>query len=325
MSNLIDTEGRAFYYLRLSIIDLCNFKCHYCLPNGNLAVKKNYLSLAEIDRLVGAFAELGVNKVRITGGEPSLRQDYLEIIKLVSLIPGIKKVVCTTNGYKLDNQADALFKAGLNGINVSVDTLNPELFHKITGRNMLTKILEGIKAAHAVGLGPVKINVVLLKTLNSIELNAFFQWVKTECVIVRFIELMETADNQIYFGHNHIRGTNILKKLLAEGWKQEDRQANDGPAIQYSHPMYQGKIGLIMPYAKDFCHTCNRLRVSATGNLHLCLFGESAYPLREHLQYDYQRPDLLKLIEDTLKIKRRSHYLQDGNFGMTRHLASIGG
>lgn len=324
MTALIDQYSRQFSYLRLSVIDLCNFRCSYCLPNGNTGKKKNYLNLNEIERLLRAFAQLGISKVRITGGEPSLRNDFLDIISMASSIEGIHKVVCTTNGYKLSKQANDLVRAGIKGLNVSVDSLNPVLFHKITGHDKLSSVLAGIQQAQAVGI-PVKINAVLLKSFNANELDSYLSWIKHQDITVRYIELMQTADNTIYFGQNHLSAKQIYNKLLEEGWKIISRAKDDGPAITFSHENYLGKIGLIMPYAKDFCQTCNRLRVSSVGDIHLCLFGDSTSSLREYLQYDYQLAELKKIIQERLQLKKSTHFLHEGNYGITQHLATIGG
>lgn len=325
LSLLKDNLGRFFYYLRLSITDLCNFSCSYCLPNGCLAVTKKQLSLLEIKHLLIAFAELGVSKVRITGGEPTLRKDCLDIIKLLSSINGLSERVLTTNGYKLTERALLFFQANLTGINVSVDSLDSEVFSQLTGGKLLKPILSGLIKAVAVGIPRVKINAVLLKGINDQSLEQFCDFIQDKPMTVRFIELMQTGNNLEYFKKYHVGSELIQQQLLGNGWEPVIREKTAGPAIEYQHKNYQGKIGIIAPYSKDFCRSCNRLRVSAQGGLYLCLFGNQGYPLRDLLQSAEQKEALKERILQSLHYKTPSHLLQQGNVGVRAHFSSIGG
>ncbi len=323
-----DKFHRKFYYLRLSVTDVCNFKCTYCLPDGyKPSGKKNssFLSLPEIKRVVKAFADCGTSKVRITGGEPSLRKDFTDIIHSVATMPGIEKVATTTNGYRMAKQVAEWREAGLTHINVSVDSLDPRMFHQITGENKFTEVMNGIERAFEVGYEQIKVNVVLMKDLNHNELPAFLNWIKDRPIQLRFIELMQTGEMDDLFNKHHVSGVAIRNQLIANGWLLKVRSRNDGPAQVFVHPDYKGEIGLIMPYEKDFCESCNRLRVSAIGKLHLCLFGEHGIDLRDLLERDDQESELIKRIQAQLQTKSVSHFLHDGNTGMTPHLASIGG
>ncbi|NAX23026.1 GTP 3',8-cyclase MoaA [Vibrio sp. V39_P1S14PM300] len=323
-----DKFHRKFYYLRLSVTDVCNFKCTYCLPDGyKPSGRKNssFLTLPEIRRVVKAFADCGTSKVRITGGEPSLRKDFSQIIETVAGTDGIRKVATTTNGYRMEKQVAEWREAGLTHINVSVDSLDPRMFHQITGENKFTQVMAGIDRAFEVGFEQVKVNVVLMKNLNHQELPAFLNWIKDKPIQLRFIELMQTGEMDDLFNKHHVSGVAIRNQLIANGWLLKVRAANDGPAQVFVHPDYQGEIGLIMPYEKDFCESCNRLRVSATGKLHLCLFGEHGVELRDLLEQDEQEQVLIERIQAQLQTKKISHFLHDGNTGMTPHLASIGG
>ncbi|USD66114.1 GTP 3',8-cyclase MoaA [Vibrio sp. SCSIO 43136] len=323
-----DRFQRKFHYLRLSVTDVCNFKCTYCLPDGyrpNGRKNSSFLSLEEIKRVVDTFALCGTSKVRITGGEPSLRKDFTQIIETIANTDGIDKVVTTTNGYRMAKNVAEWRRAGLNGINVSVDSLDPHMFHQITGENKFSEVMEGIDKAFEAGFEQVKVNAVLLKDLNSTQLPAFLNWIKHRPIQLRFIELMETGEMDSLFRKHHQSGVGIQNILIANGWLLKEKAINDGPAVVYYHPDYQGEIGLIMPYAKHFCETCNRLRVSAMGKLHLCLFGEHGVELRDLLQQDDQQQALVARINQHLQTKEVSHYLHDGNSGMTPHLASIGG
>ncbi|UTT84383.1 GTP 3',8-cyclase MoaA [Vibrio pelagius] len=323
-----DRFHRKFYYLRLSVTDVCNFKCTYCLPDGyKPSGQKNssFLSVPEIKRIVRAFADCGTSKIRITGGEPSLRKDFTEIINTVASTPGIQKVATTTNGYRMEKQVAQWREAGLTNINVSVDSLDSRMFHQITGENKFTEVMRGIDKAFEVGYEQIKVNVVLMKDLNSQELPSFLNWIKDKPIQLRFIELMQTGEMDDLFDKHHVSGVAIRNHLIANGWLLKVKAVNDGPAQVFVHPDYKGEIGLIMPYEKDFCESCNRLRVSATGKLHLCLFGDHGVELRDLLQEDEQEDALIARIQSELQTKSVSHFLHDGNSGMTPHLASIGG
>lgn len=323
---LVDNFNRKFEYLRLSITDECNFKCNYCLPDGYQRTrKKQFLSESEIKNLVSAFAELGTKKVRLTGGEPSLRKDFSAIISCIARTPGIKKIATTTNGFNLIKNARHWFDAGLNGINVSVDSLDAKTFHVITGKNIFQKVIEGVSAASAAGFQQVKINSVLMKGLNDGDLDLFIEWIKKQPIQLRFIELMQTEDNGEFFNQYHISGQSIKDKLLKAGWIQKARLSHDGPAQVFTHRDYQGEVGLIMPYSKNFCDSCNRLRVSSVGRLHLCLFGEQGIDLRDLLSSPADKEKLKARIVAALADKKSSHYLAFGKMGGTAHLASIGG
>lgn len=323
---LQDTYGRQFHYLRLSVTDVCNFKCSYCLPDGYACeTPRDFLNLAEIRRLVRAFADNGTSKIRITGGEPALRKDLPAIIDACAATPNIQKVALTTNGYNLERQISAWIDAGLNALNVSIDSLKPEVFQRITGFDRLQSIFNGLEKAAELGLQQIKVNAVLMRCFNGQELNHFLSWIKDKPYTLRFIELMQTGDNKTFYQQNHISGESIKTRLLAQGWLPILRSKNSGPAEEFYHPDYLGKIGLIMPYSTDFCASCNRLRVSALGKLHLCLFGEQGYELRDLLQHDNQQAELAQRLQACLGDKKDRHFLDQGNTGMTRHLAMIGG
>jgi len=322
---LQDGHDRQFSYLRLSITDVCNFSCNYCLPDGyQCETKTTPISLSEIKQVVTIFAKKGINKVRITGGEPTVRKDLVEIIRTVKNIPGIKTVAMTTNGYKLGEHIADWIDAGLDALNVSIDSLDPAVFHMITGHNRLKEIMAGLDKALALGLKTLKVNAVLLKSYNFNEFERFLDWIKDTPISLRFIELMETSDNREYFHANHVSGEEIQQRLETSGWLQKIRAQNAGPAMEYQHADYQGSIGLIMPYSKDFCTTCNRLRISSLGKLHLCLFGEGGLDLRPYLAPG-QEQLLSQVVDKGLQTKPETHYLQANNTGTTRHLAMLGG
>lgn len=322
---LKDSFGRKFPYLRLSVTEVCNFRCTYCLPNGYQKSDRDFLSVPEIRRLAAAFAALGTHKIRLTGGEPTVRHDLIDIARAVSATPGIRTVALTTNGYNLKENATAFRDAGINALNVSVDSLHAERFHAITGQDKLTHVLAGIEAAKEVGFQNIKINSVLLKEVTDYTLPEFLAWIKREALSVRFIELMQTGENRAFFKQHHINAGVIIQQLLEHGFVPEIRKPDSGPAQEFTHPDYAGKIGIIAPYSKDFCKSCNRLRVTSRGKLMLCLFGEGGYDLRPYLQHDNQREELMDAIATALHFKHETHYLQHGMTGTTPHLASLGG
>lgn len=326
MLSLIDPFGRRFPYLRLSLTEACNFSCSYCLPDGYRADgRPRFIEPDEIRRLLRAFAALGMHKLRLSGGEPSLRKDLTDIIAIAAATPGVRKIALTTNGTRLPRQLPAWREAGLTALNVSVDSLQRGRFAHITGHDRLDEIQQGIEQALGMGFEAIKLNAVLLRGLNDDELPAWLDYLRDRPISLRWIELMRTGDNADYFARHHLRAEHIEAPLRAAGWRQLDRAPDAGPAREWMHPDYAGRIGIIAPYAKDFCAGCNRLRVTARGDLRLCLFGEFGSPLRPLLQHDDQFDALLARIQVQLGLKAAGHGLHQGNTGLTPHLASIGG
>lgn len=328
MSQFKDNFDRKFYYLRLSITDVCNFRCNYCLPDGYKpqgAPNKSFLSLDEIRRVTRAFAAAGTEKVRLTGGEPSLRRDFTDIIAAVRENAAIRQIAVTTNGYRLARDVAKWRDAGLTALNVSIDSLDARQFHAITGQDKFQQVMNGIDAAFEAGFEKVKVNTVLMRDINHNSLETFLDWIRLRPIQLRFIELMETGDGGALFRKHHISGEVIRDQLIMRGWIRQVRERSDGPAQVFRHPDYQGEIGLIMPYEKDFCASCNRLRVSATGKLHLCLFGDGGVSLRDLLENDQQQAALQARIAASLRTKKQTHFLHDGNTGITQNLSYIGG
>jgi GTP 3',8-cyclase len=329
MGALTDSFGRTFPYIRLSITDVCNFKCGYCLPNGYFKQenKPGFLTLDEISNLVSALSELGVSKIRLTGGEPTVRKDFFDILKNIKSKGKINNLVMTTNGYKLNQIADQLIKDGINGINISIDSLDRNKFKEITGHDRLPQILEGIKILQDKGFANIKVNAVLLKNINDSEadFDSWEQFVKENTIDFRYIELMQTGDSLEYFKKYHVSASVFKNYLKKKNWNEVARVADAGPSINFVHSNYKGKFGIIAPYSKDFCKTCNRLRITAKGELRLCLFGNTGTNLRPLLQSSDQKNELKILILKQLNFKKESHYLELGDTGITPHLASIGG
>ena len=330
MQILKDSFGRTFPYIRLSVTDVCNFKCGYCLPNGYQIDKsdnRKFLHLDEIVRLAKALSELGVSKIRITGGEPTVRKDFFDIVKSINENSGIKKTVITTNGYHLDKIAHKIKESGLDGINISIDSLNRETFRKITSHDRLDEILKGIKILQDLNFKNIKINAVLLKGINDSE-DDFNQWsnfIEKNKIDFRYIELMQTGDNLDYFKKYHVPATKFTNYLNKNDWIIQTFGRDAGPAKNFLNPKFKGKFGIIAPYSKDFCKTCNRLRITAKGDLRLCLFGNTGINIRHLMQKDEQLEELKDLILKQLNFKKESHYLELGETGLTKNLSTTGG
>ena len=330
MKILRDSFGRTFPYIRLSITDVCNFKCGYCLPNGYQIDKsdnRKFLHLEEIKRLAKVFSKLGVCKIRLTGGEPTVRKDFFDIIKIFKHEAGIKKVVITTNGYHLDKKAKMLVDSGLNGINISIDSLDRNTFKKVTGHDRLPEILKGIQNLQDLYFENIKINAVLLNGINSYDkdFETWAEFIKTNKVSFRYIELMQTGDNLNYFKKYHVSSKIFKDYLNKNNWIYQTLGRDAGPSLNYINPEYKGKFGIIAPYSKDFCRSCNRLRITSRGDLRLCLFGNTGISIRHLLQKDDQIDELQDLIMGQMKFKKESHYLELGETGLTKNLSTTGG
>lgn len=324
MYTLKDNYNRYFSYLRLSITDLCNFQCNYCMPENFKIKEKNNLSLLEIYNLTAAFTELGVNKIRLTGGEPTVRKDFINIAKLISSFIAIKSLVFTTNGYKLTELVDFLIPSGFTGINISLDTLNKKKFEIITNRDYFNKVYEGILKALTLDLD-IKVNIVLSDLFSFDDFENFYSLTKYKNVNIRFINQMET--NFVKKKKNRSIDVNyILKFLKNDNWSLiTEKNIASGPALNFKNDSFIGKIGIINPYSNSFCLSCNRLRISSQGNLFLCLFGGKSYSIRHFLDSEKKKKKLQKFLIETTKIKGYSHFLDYKNFGELNTFSSIGG
>lgn len=327
MNGLADRHGREFRYLRLSLTEACNFRCSYCLPEGfrPCAGSASPLDPGEILNLATAFVAMGVEKIRLTGGEPTLRSELVQIIEDLRGLDGLREIALTTNGFRLPALLRNLKQAGLDTLNVSVDSLRPKRFEAITGRDGLRKVLESVENALDLGFGSVKINAVLLKGINDDELADVAEFVRHRPVHWRWIELMRTGSNGDYFRRHFLSATDLASRFATGGWRETSRSPTAGPARSFVHPDFRGSLGFISPYATDFCLTCNRLRVSSTGALRLCLFGDGQSSLRPLLVSAAQRPELEEKVSSLLHWKMPAHRLAAENFGDMNNLSMIGG
>ena len=271
------------------------------------------------------MAQLGIRKVRLTGGEPTLRPDVVRIAEEISRTAGIQKIALTTNGYRLPEIADDLKKAGITSLNVSVDSLKPDIFFRITGQDRFHEVMAGIAAAKKAGFTRLKINTVVMKDTNETEIDDFIGWAQEQELEVRFIELMPIGDQPDFFKQRHFDLSPLPERLLNHGWTQSERDRDSGPADVWSRRGTNARIGLIRALAKNFCDSCNRLRVTSQGDLQLCLFGKGNVSLRPWLQHDEQLAELTHNIRSYLGAKEPSHHLHEGDYGTTRNLATMGG
>ncbi len=322
---LFDPFKRRLHYLRFSLTEACNLSCTYCLPNGfpEWYRHKARLDMAEIDVLLRGFRQLGFRKIRLTGGEPTVHPRCLDAVKVARRL-GFERIAMTTNGLKMTDMAPWA-DAGLTHLNVSLDSLDPEKFHAVTGSHEAEKVRRAIEDGVRSGLS-VKVNTVLLRTKNGDRENIeeLIDWALGLPITLRFIELMETKLNGSFAGPERVLGTEIEPLLLARGMSQEgwDSRAPDlrGPSTDYAVAGKPGRIGLINPMSCNFCSKCNRLRITARGRLKLCLFGDQDIPL------DLASPEAVALnVRGLIDRKPERHYLEDGNVGNVATFRTIGG
>jgi GTP 3',8-cyclase len=327
---LIDPFGRAITYLRISVTDRCNLRCAYCLPESGVKWLPDVtlLTADEIIRVAQAGARLGINKIRLTGGEPLVRPDVLEIVKRIKEIPGVTDLSLTTNGMLLEKLSKPLFESGLDRVNISLDTLDPVKFKNITRLGDFQKVWNGILAAEAVGLAPIKLNAVVVGGINQDEIPALASLSIEHPWHVRFIELMPVANEQEWGdGLPSVSGRYIsVQKMHAilEPLKMETMviEKSVGPERTFKIPGALGTVGFISPLGENFCNKCNRLRLTADGWLRSCLLVDKEISLREALMTG---ADLETFISKAVSEKPEGHQLKSHNCPDARHMSQIGG
>ncbi|GAU91142.1 hypothetical protein RvY_03456 [Ramazzottius varieornatus] len=306
---LVDSFGRKHSYLRISLTEKCNLRCQYCMPAEGvpLTKKDHLLSTEEIIRLASTFVRGGVKKIRLTGGEPLLRPDIVEICQRLDDLPGLEEVVLTTNGLLLTRKLPSLLKAGLRSVNVSLDTLIPAKFELITRRRGWEKVIEGIDAALEAGLVPLKLNCVVTRGVNEEEMVDFVRWTQNKAVDVRFIEYMPFADNKWNDKKivPYVEMLDIIKRKYSKLERLPDK-AND-TSKAYRVPGHVGQFGFVTSMTNNFCGTCNRLRLTADGNLKVCLFGNAEVSLRDVLRSGATDDELRQVIGVAVKRKKKQH------------------
>ena len=325
---MFDRYQRNIHYLRLSVTDLCNLRCRYCMPDGVEKLEREaVLSHEEFLRLAALFAQCGIDTVRVTGGEPLVRKNVAQLVAGLKATQGIRRVTLTTNAVLLAEQLPALLDAGLDSVNISLDTLRPEVFRQITARDDFAAVQAGLQAALESGL-PVKLNCVPQAGVNEAELETLAALAQDHALQVRFIEMMPIG----YGAAMPCISGPALRERFARRWPElaplspaQEHALGDGPAVYYTVPGWQGSIGFIAAVHGKFCASCNRVRLTSQGFLRPCLASETGCDLRALLRSGADDAQLLDAIRETIWAKPREHHFNDSSMPATRGMYRIGG
>lgn len=323
---MLDRYGRVINYLRISVTDRCNLRCCYCMPEGVQDVgMKNILTFEEIWEIVRTGVSLGITHIRITGGEPLMRKGCVDLIRGIREIPGVETITMTTNGVLLENYGKQLKEAGVDGVNISLDTLDPEEFYKITGKRELQEVLAGIRAAKTAGL-PVKLNAVNRKELDPIPLVRYAQ---EENLPIRFIEMMPVGYGKKYVGRSNEELRETLEAVCGNAEcmtnREELSRMGSGPAVYYQFSDLKVPVGFISAIHGKFCDTCNRVRLTAEGYLKLCLCYDEGEDLRRVLR-EGEKENLRTIMEQTIFRKPAAHCFEHpAEMTVTHEMVKIGG
>jgi len=325
MTRLSDSFQRPLNYLRISVTDRCNLRCIYCMPPEGIPLMshEDILSYEEICIVARAAAELGIVKVRLTGGEPLVRARVTNLLAMLAQIQGIDDISLTTNGVLLQRYADELKSAGLRRVNVSLDSLRSDRFHRITRMGNLDDVLRGIEAARQAGLNPVKTNTVVMRGTNDDEVLDFARLTIEGEWHVRFIEYMPFSKGE-KADHLLVTVSEIKQRIETLGELEPSLSSGGGPARYFRLPGARGTIGFISPVSEHFCRACNRLRLTADGKLRPCLFSDTEIDLREPLRRGATADDIKRLIQEAASCKPEGHKLGAG-ITCERFMVQIGG
>jgi len=329
---LKDSYRRPIRDLRVSVTDRCNFRCFYCLPHGEppIAPKEQMLSYEEIEYICGIFVELGIEKIRLTGGEPMMRRDIEQIIyKLAQLkTRGLRDLALTTNGYFLPHRAQSLKDAGLDRITISLDSLKSDVFKRMTGVDVLDRVLQGIAAAKSAGLQPIKINAVIVRGHNEEEVADFAAFAREHDVKMRFIEFMPLDSGHDWSREDVVSGREIRTRI-EERFPLEPIDIHRGSETATRYRFADGapgEIGIIAPVTEPFCGACSRIRLTADGQIRTCLFSTVEHSLRDVVRDGMSRGEIIDFIESVVMKKEPRHYINDPGFvAPSRSMSFIGG
>lgn len=330
MSHLVDTFGRLHDSLRISVTDRCNIRCFYCMPEDakNFQPRAEILSFEEIERFVRIAAELGVTKIRITGGEPLLRKDLPVLIAKLAAVPGIRDLAMTTNGVLLAEHAPALYDAGLRRLNIHLDTLDRARFEQITRRDNLGRVLEGIERCRSLGFGPIKINTVAVKNLVEPDIVPLARYGRERGIEIRYIEFMP-LDSQGLWDRDKVLLMDTMLEMLATGIGPLDAipdQDPRAPATEFRFRDGVGGVGFIASVSKPFCLNCNRLRLTADGHVRYCLFAVEEMNVKTLLRNGSGDEAIAALIRDNVRAKWLGHEINSSRFvAPPRPMYAIGG
>ena len=331
MTKLIDKFGREINYLRLSVTEHCNFRCFYCRDDEQVpnCKREDILSYEDIQRIVRLFAELGVSKVRLTGGEPLLRRGIVKIAKLISTVTGITDVPLSTNAQLLEKFADKLYKNGVNRANISIDSLNPERFREITRGGDVMQVIKGIDAAIASGMHPIKINAVAMQGVNDDEIESLIDFAIEKGIDIRFIETMPIGTAGIEVQSQHMSEQEIIERIkhhLPGQLTPLTASKTAGPASNYKVNASNTTVGVISAVSNHFCQACNRVRLSAKGDLILCLGQEDSISLKDAVRSNLSDKDIKKMIVGAINKKPEKHVFNESIDNISnRQMVEIGG
>ena len=333
-NNLVlrDSYGRAIRDLRVSLTDRCNFRCFYCLPHGEppIAPKEQMLSYEEIEYVCEIFVSVGIEKIRLTGGEPMLRRDIETIIRKLSKFKanGLIDLALTTNGYFLPERARSLKEAGLDRVTISLDSLKGDVFKRMTGVDVLDKVLAGIAAAKEAGLDPIKINAVIVRGHNETEVADFAAFAREHDVQMRFIEFMPLDSGHEWARADVVSGKEI-KERIDERFPLVKLAVNRGSETSARYRFADGapgEIGIIAPVTEPFCGACSRIRLTSDGQIRTCLFSTVEHSLRDVVRSGASRAEVVEYIESVILKKEPRHFINDPNFvAPSRTMSFIGG
>lgn len=324
--SLIDPYGRRIEYLRLSVTDKCNLRCFYCMPKGfrEFELPDHWLTFNEIERVVKAFSELGIARLRLTGGEPLLRKNIPQLSYRLTSLPGLEDLSLSTNAVLLAKQAGDLYEAGVSRINVSLDTLDAKRFKKITGSE-LQPVIEGLMAAKQAGFSPIKINMVAMKGINDDEFEAMVEFCLKHNFTLRFIETMPMGTTGNDAGNHYLDLQTVKQKLSASYELIPGVMSGGGPARYVQIKNTSLRIGFITPISQHFCETCNRVRLSVDGTLYLCLGQDNKLELRPLLRSGISHEQLKSVLVEAIKLKPEKHEFREKPDQVVRLMSMTGG
>ena len=326
---LVDGMGRTIVNLRISVTDRCNFRCTYCMPADNVEFmdRSNLLTFEEIHRVVTVVSKLGINRIRLTGGEPLMRKDLTSLIKMINAVEGIDDIAMTTNAYFLKDQAQSLLDAGLKRLNVSLDSLDPEKFRDVNRRDCLQAVLDGLDAARNAGFKSIKINAVAVRNFSETEIMGLIEMGRSDGFEVRFIEFMPLDADKVWERNKVLFGHEIID-LIKEKYELVpiDNSLEIGPASEYNFADGKGKIGIITAVSNPFCDHCNRIRMTADGKLRTCLFSTDETNLKELIRSGATDATIAETIQQAVLVKEPGHKINLEDFKRpTRAMHAIGG
>jgi len=323
----IDPYGRRIEYVRLSVTDRCNLRCTYCLPADykDFDAPDTWLTFDEIERVIGAFARLGVSRVRLTGGEPLARHGLSDLAGRLARLPGIDDLSLSTNAVLLARQAPALRAAGVRRLNVSLDTLDPKRFAAITGGGRLDKVLQGLTAAKDAGFAPIKINMVAMKGVNEDEIDAMVEFCATHGYTLRLIETMPMGTPGRSAAEHYLNLQDVRERLSKRFDLIPSVMPGGGPARYVQVVGTELRIGFITPISQHFCATCNRVRLAVDGMLYLCLGQDHNYPLRPLLRAGASDADIEAALRAALALKPERHEFNERPAHIVRFMSQTGG